>query len=33
MTYTGGRYGQPTIVGGRLFLTSSSGRAYAFAPC
>ena len=29
MTYTGGRYGQPTIVGGRLFLTSSSGRVYA----
>jgi polyvinyl alcohol dehydrogenase (cytochrome) len=29
MTYTGGRYGQPTIVGGRLFLTSSSGRIYS----
>jgi polyvinyl alcohol dehydrogenase (cytochrome) len=29
MTYTGGRYGQPSIVGGRLFLTSSSGRIYA----
>ena len=29
MTYTGGRYGQPIIVGGRLFLTSSSGRIYA----
>jgi polyvinyl alcohol dehydrogenase (cytochrome) len=29
MTYTGGRYGQPIIVGGRLFLTSSSGRLYA----
>jgi polyvinyl alcohol dehydrogenase (cytochrome) len=29
MTYTGGRYGQPTIVGGRLFLTSSSSRVYA----
>jgi polyvinyl alcohol dehydrogenase (cytochrome) len=29
MTYTGGRYGQPTLVGGRLFLTSSSGRIYA----
>ena len=29
MTYTGGRYGQPIIVGGRLFLTSSSGRIYS----
>jgi polyvinyl alcohol dehydrogenase (cytochrome) len=29
MTYTGGRYGQPAIVGGRLFLTSSSGRIYS----
>ena len=29
MTYTGGRYGQPTLVGGRLFLTSSSGRIYS----
>src|SRR5882757_9151322 len=29
MTYTGGRYGQPILVGGRLFLTSSSGRLYA----
>jgi polyvinyl alcohol dehydrogenase (cytochrome) len=29
MTYTGGRYGQPTVVGGRLFLTSSSGRVYS----
>jgi polyvinyl alcohol dehydrogenase (cytochrome) len=29
MTYTGGRYGQPIIVGGRLFLTSSSGRVYS----
>jgi polyvinyl alcohol dehydrogenase (cytochrome) len=29
MTYVGGRYGQPTIVGGRLFLTSSSGRIYS----
>jgi polyvinyl alcohol dehydrogenase (cytochrome) len=29
LTYTGGRYGQPIIVGGRLFLTSSSGRIYA----
>jgi polyvinyl alcohol dehydrogenase (cytochrome) len=29
MTYTGGRYGQPTVVGGRLFLTSSSGRIYS----
>ena len=29
MTYIGGRYGQPTIVGGRLFLTSSSGRIYS----
>ena len=25
----GGRYGQPTIFGNRLFVTSSSGRAYA----
>ncbi len=29
MTYTGGRYGQPILVGGRLFLTSSSGRIYS----
>jgi polyvinyl alcohol dehydrogenase (cytochrome) len=29
MAYVGGRYGQPTIVGGRLFLTSSSGRIYS----
>jgi polyvinyl alcohol dehydrogenase (cytochrome) len=29
MSYTGGRYGQPTVVGGRLFLTSSSGRIYS----
>jgi len=29
MTYTGGRYGQPILVGGRLFLTSSSGRVYS----
>jgi polyvinyl alcohol dehydrogenase (cytochrome) len=29
MTYIGGRYGQPTVVGGRLFLTSSSGRIYS----
>jgi polyvinyl alcohol dehydrogenase (cytochrome) len=29
MTYIGGRYGQPTIVGGRLFLTSSSGKLYS----
>jgi polyvinyl alcohol dehydrogenase (cytochrome) len=29
MTYIGGRYGQPTLVGGRLFLTSSSGRIYS----
>jgi polyvinyl alcohol dehydrogenase (cytochrome) len=29
MTYIGGRYGQPTLVGGRLFLTSSSGRVYS----
>jgi polyvinyl alcohol dehydrogenase (cytochrome) len=29
MTYTGGRYGQPIIVGGRLFLSSSSGRIYS----
>jgi polyvinyl alcohol dehydrogenase (cytochrome) len=27
--YQGGRYGQPTIVGNRVFVTSSSGRAYA----
>jgi polyvinyl alcohol dehydrogenase (cytochrome) len=29
MTYVGGRYGQPTLVAGRLFLTSSSGRIYS----
>ena len=29
MTYVGGRYGQPTVVGGRLFLTSSGGRVYS----
>jgi len=29
LTYTGGRYGQPIVVGGRLFLTSSSGRIYS----
>jgi polyvinyl alcohol dehydrogenase (cytochrome) len=29
MAYVGGRYGQPTIAGGRLFLTSSSGRIYS----
>jgi polyvinyl alcohol dehydrogenase (cytochrome) len=29
MTYTGGRYGQPIVVGKRLFLTSSSGRIYS----
>ncbi|MFI4934260.1 MAG: PQQ-binding-like beta-propeller repeat protein [Caulobacterales bacterium] len=28
-TYVGGRYGQPTIVGGRLFLTSFSGQIYS----
>lgn len=27
--YQGGRYGQPTAFGNRVFLTSSSGRAYA----
>jgi polyvinyl alcohol dehydrogenase (cytochrome) len=29
MAYVGGRYGQPTIAGGRVFLTSSSGRIYS----
>jgi polyvinyl alcohol dehydrogenase (cytochrome) len=32
MAYVGGRYGQPTVAGGRLFLTSSSGRIYALDP-
>jgi polyvinyl alcohol dehydrogenase (cytochrome) len=27
--YQGGRYGQPTIVGNRVFVTSSSGQVYA----
>jgi len=27
--YQGGRYGQPTVVGNRVFVTSSSGEAYA----
>ncbi|THD64283.1 PQQ-binding-like beta-propeller repeat protein [Phenylobacterium sp.] len=27
--YQGGRYGQPTVVGNRVFVTSSSGQAYA----
>ena len=27
--YQGGRYGQPTQFGNRVFVTSSSGRAYA----
>ena len=27
--YQGGRYGQPTVVGNRVFVTSSSGMAYA----
>jgi polyvinyl alcohol dehydrogenase (cytochrome) len=29
MTYVGGRYGQPAIVGGRLFLTSGGGKVYS----
>jgi polyvinyl alcohol dehydrogenase (cytochrome) len=28
-SYDGGKYGQPTIVGGRLFLTSMSGAVYS----
>jgi polyvinyl alcohol dehydrogenase (cytochrome) len=28
-SYDGGKYGQPTIVGGRLFLTSISGAVYS----
>lgn len=27
--YQGGRYGQPTVVGNRVFVTSSSGQVYA----
>ena len=27
--YSGGKYGQPTVVGGRVFLTSTGGKAYA----
>jgi polyvinyl alcohol dehydrogenase (cytochrome) len=27
--YQGGRYGQPTVVGNRVFITSSSGQQYA----
>jgi len=27
--YQGGKYGQPTVVGGRVFVTSIGGRAYA----
>ena len=30
--YAGSRNGQPTVVGGRLFLTSSSGAIYALNP-
>ncbi len=29
LAYSGGKYGQPTIVGGRLFLTSLSGVVYS----
>lgn len=29
-TYIGARYSQPSIVGGRLFMTSASGKVYAF---
>lgn len=29
LAYGGGKYGQPTVVGGRLFLTSSSGVVYS----
>jgi polyvinyl alcohol dehydrogenase (cytochrome) len=28
-SYVGGKYGQPTVVGGRLFLTSMSGAIYS----
>jgi polyvinyl alcohol dehydrogenase (cytochrome) len=28
-SYVGGKYGQPTVVGGRLFLTSMSGAVYS----
>jgi polyvinyl alcohol dehydrogenase (cytochrome) len=28
-SYAGGKYGQPTAVGGRLFLTSTSGAVYS----
>ena len=28
-SYLGGKYGQPTVVGGRLFLTSTSGAVYS----
>jgi polyvinyl alcohol dehydrogenase (cytochrome) len=28
-SYAGGKYGQPTVVGGRLFLTSISGAVYS----
>src|SRR5260370_5599330 len=28
-SYDGGKYGQPTVVGGRLFLTSMSGAVYS----
>src|SRR6185437_9756178 len=28
-TYPGGNYGQPTLVGGRLFLTSRGGSVYS----
>jgi polyvinyl alcohol dehydrogenase (cytochrome) len=28
-SYVGGKYGQPTVVGGRLFLTSTSGAVYS----
>ncbi|MFI4935778.1 MAG: PQQ-binding-like beta-propeller repeat protein [Caulobacterales bacterium] len=27
--YAGGKYGQPTVIGGRLFLTSAGGKAYS----
>lgn len=29
LSYAGGKYGQPTVVGGRLFLTSMSGAVYS----
>lgn len=29
LAYSGGKYGQPTVVGGRLFLTSLSGVVYS----